>query len=130
MHTSMMISIRTTAAGRDSLLAQHNDDDLLHISVFCSEAGESALCTELSGGRRCTLSHKHEVSTVESELHSSRLSSEGMCSSFLFYITLSKPIQPHLVSFCKRKDLFYSKIKMTSTLLVCFQGCKKQNNGK
>lgn len=38
-------------------------------------------------------SHEHEVGIVESELHSSRLSSEGRCSSFLFYTTLSKPIQ-------------------------------------
>lgn len=43
--------------------------------------------------------HEHEVGTVESELHSSRLCREGMCSSFLFYITLSKPVQSHLVSF-------------------------------
>lgn len=94
MHTSITIPICTSATGTDSLLAWHDDDHLFHTSDFCSKAGESALPTELSGGRWCVFSQEHKVGTVESELHSSRLGSEDTCSrGFLFYITLSKSIQ-------------------------------------
>lgn len=84
------------------------------ISVFCSEAGESALHTELAGGR---------WSTFPQELWNKHFRAAGSavraCAPVSRSITLSKPIQSHLVSLCLSKGLFCPKTKTTppSTLL-------------
>lgn len=118
MHPSMRIPACTSATRKPP--CQLNRVRITHwMSVFCSQAGESALHTELAGGRWSTFPQEHEAATVESALQSSRPSSEGTGISFLLWITLSKPIQSHLVSICLCKGLFCPKNKATppSTLL-------------
>lgn len=118
---------------KGELPCQLNRVGITHlISVFCSEAGESALHRAGRwGGRWSTFPQGLEAGTVESALQSSRLSSQDTCTSFLFCSTPSKLIQSYLVSLCLCKGLFCPKNNTPLPhSLACIQWGKKPEQRK
>lgn len=87
-----------------------------------------SICLPRRAGRRCVFSREHEAGAAESELHSSSLGSEGMCSRLLFYVTLPKPVQLHFLPM-QRLILLWKHPSFPRSS-VCFQEHKKQNSGK
>lgn len=132
MHTSKRIPACTSATGRASLPAQQGGDYPFNICLLLRSRG---ICLAHRagrwGGRWSTFPQELEAGTVESALQSSRLSSQGTCTSFLFCSIPSKPIQSYLVSLCLCKGSFCPKNNTPLPhSLACIQWCKKPEQRK
>lgn len=115
MHTSMRIPACPFATGRAFLPAQQGEDWPFHVCLLL-RSREICLTHRAGWWRMVHIPTGKRgwycgISTSEQQA-----GSEGMCTSFLFCVTLlkySKSIQSHLVSLCLCKGLFCPENRTT-----------------